>query len=116
MNLTEAKAKLEKYGQEHVLKYYDELSEAQKEALLEQIAATDMSILDSCRHGRNWQRRVLSVLLLQCSFLRLKRRKKNLRKSVWMRFVPERWELCCLRAVWEQGLDLIIRRACTMWD
>lgn len=50
MNLTEAKAKLEKYGQEHVLKYYDELSEAQKEALLEQIAATDMSILDSCRH------------------------------------------------------------------
>ncbi len=50
MNLTEAKAKLEKYGQEHVLKYYDELSEAQKEALLGQIAATDMSILDSCRH------------------------------------------------------------------
>lgn len=50
MNLTEAKEKLEKYGQEHVLKYYDELSEAQKEALLEQIAATDMSILDSCRH------------------------------------------------------------------
>lgn len=50
MNLTEAKAKLEKYGQEHVLKYYDELSEAQKKALLEQIAATDMSILDSCRH------------------------------------------------------------------
>lgn len=50
MNLTEAKAKLEKYGQEHVLKYYDELSETQKEALLEQIAATDMSILDSCRH------------------------------------------------------------------
>lgn len=50
MNLTEAKTKLEKYGQEHVLKYYDELSEAQKEALLEQIAATDMSILDSCRH------------------------------------------------------------------
>lgn len=50
MNLTEAKAKLEKYGQEHVLKYYDELSEEQKEALLEQIAATDMSILDSCSH------------------------------------------------------------------
>ena len=50
MNLTEAKAKLEKYGQEHVLKYYDELSEAQKEALLGRIAATDMSILDSCRH------------------------------------------------------------------
>ena len=110
MNLTEAKAKLEKYGQEHVLKYYDELSEAQKEALLEQIAATDMSILDSCRHREELAKKgVISPLAaMQLS--------KNLRKSVWTRFVPERWELCCLRAVWEQGLDLIIRRACTMWD
>lgn len=50
MTLLQAKEKLEKYGQEHVLKYYDELSEKEKEALLAQIAATDMSILDACRH------------------------------------------------------------------
>ncbi|MCQ2539606.1 MAG: UTP--glucose-1-phosphate uridylyltransferase [Acetatifactor sp.] len=50
MTLTEAKQKLAKYGQEHVLKYYDELSDAQKEALLAQIDATDMSILASCKN------------------------------------------------------------------
>ncbi|MCM1327634.1 MAG: UTP--glucose-1-phosphate uridylyltransferase [Bacteroidales bacterium] len=50
MTLEQAKEKLAKYGQEHVLKYYDELSEEEKKDLLEQIEATDMSILDACRH------------------------------------------------------------------
>ena len=50
MNLEEAKAKLEKYGQMQVLKYYDELDGAQKEALLAQIEATDMSIQENCAH------------------------------------------------------------------
>ncbi len=50
MTLLQAKEKLEKYGQEHVLKYYEELTEAEKAALLEQISATDMSTLESCKH------------------------------------------------------------------
>lgn len=50
MTLSQAQEKLKKYGQEHVLKYYDELAEEAKEALLAQIEATDMSILESCRH------------------------------------------------------------------
>lgn len=50
MTLQQAKEKLAQYGQEHVLKYYDELSEVQKQELLEQIAATDMSILEACKH------------------------------------------------------------------
>lgn len=50
MTLEQAKQKLEQYGQMHVLKYYDELSEVEKQALLEQIEATDMSILDACLH------------------------------------------------------------------
>ncbi len=50
MTLEAAKKKLEKYGQEHVLKYYDELSDAEKEALLTQIEETDMSILASCKN------------------------------------------------------------------
>lgn len=49
MTLEAAKQKLAEYGQEHVLKYYDELSEAEKEALLTQIEETDMSILESYR-------------------------------------------------------------------
>ena len=50
MNLEQAKAKLEKYGQMQVLKYYDELDDAQKAALLAQIDATDMSIQENCAH------------------------------------------------------------------
>ncbi|MBE5884634.1 MAG: UDPGP type 1 family protein [Lachnospiraceae bacterium] len=50
MTLEQAKEKLIKYGQEHVLKYYDELSAQEQQALLEQIEATDMSILAACQH------------------------------------------------------------------
>ncbi len=50
MTLEQAKEKLAKYGQEHVLQYYDELSDTQRQELLKQIDATDMSILESYRH------------------------------------------------------------------
>ena len=39
--------KLSEYGQEHVLRYFDELSESQKADLLSQIESTDMSILSA---------------------------------------------------------------------
>lgn len=45
MTLQEAKLKLEQYGQEHLLQYYKELSEEEKQALLAQIEETDMSVL-----------------------------------------------------------------------
>lgn len=50
MTLEQAKEKLAKYGQEHVLKYYGELTEEEKQGILEQIEATDMSILEACKH------------------------------------------------------------------
>ena len=50
MTLEQAKEKLATYGQEHVLKYYDELSAQEQQVLLEQIEATDMSILAACQH------------------------------------------------------------------
>ena len=50
MTLEQVKEKLAKYGQEHLLKYYDELSAEEKQALLVQIEATDMSVLDACHH------------------------------------------------------------------
>ena len=45
MTFENAKEKLEKYGQAHLLKYYDELSEEDKKDLLEQIEVTDFSVL-----------------------------------------------------------------------
>ena len=50
MTLAQAKEKLEKYGQQHLLKYYEELTADEKEALLAQIEATDMEVLKSCKH------------------------------------------------------------------
>lgn len=47
MELLQAKEKLAKYGQEQVLKFYDELTENEKQGLLTQIEETDMEILAS---------------------------------------------------------------------
>ena len=46
----QAKAKLQTYGQEHVLQYFEELSEEQKSELLTQIEETDFSVVDSYKH------------------------------------------------------------------
>ena len=48
MNYQQAYDKLEKYGQLHVLKYYEELSEQEKEELLTQIEQTDFEVLSLC--------------------------------------------------------------------
>lgn len=45
MTYQEAFEKLEKYGQTHVLQYYDELDEASRAALLAQVGETDFSVL-----------------------------------------------------------------------
>ena len=50
MNLEEAKLKLSKYGQEQILRYFDELSDDEKAALLEQIDKTDMEVLSAIEH------------------------------------------------------------------
>ena len=52
MNYEEALKKLRDYGQEHVLAYYEELTEAEKESLLSQIELTDFSVLASCKGDR----------------------------------------------------------------
>jgi UDP-N-acetylglucosamine/UDP-N-acetylgalactosamine diphosphorylase len=48
MNLEDAKKKLEQFGQQHVLKYYDELTAQEQQELLAQIDATDFSVLKKC--------------------------------------------------------------------
>ena len=47
MNYEAAMSLLEKYGQSHILNYYNELDEQQKNSLLEQIENIDFSILDA---------------------------------------------------------------------
>ena len=45
MNLEEARQKLEKYNQGHLLKYYSTLPEAEQAVLLQQISKTDLSVV-----------------------------------------------------------------------
>lgn len=51
MDINTIKRKLEKYGQTHLLKYYDELSEDERKELLTQIEETDFSVVELCENG-----------------------------------------------------------------
>ncbi len=63
MTLEQAQEKLKQYGQEHVLKYYDQLSETERQSLLAQIEETDMSILAACKNrGELTQKGVITPL------------------------------------------------------
>lgn len=50
MNLQEARQKLARYSQEHVLKYYDTLSASEQQSLLTQIDETDFSVVNKITH------------------------------------------------------------------
>ncbi len=62
MNYKEAYEKLEKYGQLHVLKYYDELSEIEKGTLLKQIEELDFGILKYSKENTTNQKGEISPL------------------------------------------------------
>ena len=49
MNLNDAKKKLADLGQEHLLRWFDELSDTEQESLLDQIDALDPTLLDVFR-------------------------------------------------------------------
>lgn len=44
--MNEAKAILKEYGQEQLLRFYDELSDTEKKELLDQIKSTDFSVIE----------------------------------------------------------------------
>ncbi|MCR5020536.1 MAG: UTP--glucose-1-phosphate uridylyltransferase [Ruminococcus sp.] len=61
--MPEASIKLAEFEQEHLLKYYDTLSEERKNALLDQIENTDLSVISHITDfGRNDSRGVFSPL------------------------------------------------------
>lgn len=57
MNFKEALEKLDKYGQGHLLKYYDEISETEKMALLSDIEKLDLSFIDIFNESKNTDER-----------------------------------------------------------
>ena len=63
MTYREAEEKLNKWGQQHVLQYFDELSETEKTELLEQIELTDFSVIEQGKTGEAAKKGVISPLV-----------------------------------------------------
>ena len=57
MDYQEAFEKLEKYGQTHLLRYYDELEKSERESLLQQIEKTDFSVVESMEEQADLKKR-----------------------------------------------------------
>lgn len=76
MNYQEAYEKLEKYGQLHVLQYYEELTEGEKEALLQQIEDTDMEMLALCAHKQELNPRGKITPLAAMQLLEIEEKKE----------------------------------------
>ena len=51
MNYNEAFEKLKEFGQEHVLRFYDELNDNEKNELLSQIERTDFTVIEQAAEG-----------------------------------------------------------------
>lgn len=62
MDYTEAYEKLERCGQQHVLAYYEELQEEERQRLLHQIAETDFGMLKYCKNNTTNQKGKISPL------------------------------------------------------
>jgi UDP-N-acetylglucosamine/UDP-N-acetylgalactosamine diphosphorylase len=62
MNQQEATLKLQAYGQEHVLRFYDTLPPQQQAALLQQIQRLDLSVLDQLKTASETERGTFSPL------------------------------------------------------
>ena len=66
MDYNQAYEKLEKYGQQHVLKYYGELTEGQQQTLLGQIEASDFENLKYCKDNTtNRKGKITSLAAMQ---------------------------------------------------
>jgi len=66
MNYENALKKLEQYNQTQLLRYYDELSETEKQNLLLQIEETDFSVIDGLNHkGENSKGKITPMASMQ---------------------------------------------------
>ena len=112
MNLQEAKDKLHKAGQEQVLRYYEELSEEQKEALLKQIEDTDFSILDAVKDGKKEPQKGVITPLAAMQLKEIEEKKTQFRETGLQAIREGKVGAVLLAGGREPGLDPTIRREC----
>ena len=73
MTLDEAKNKLTQYDQMHVLKFFDKLSDAEKEELLTQIYETDFSGINGKKAGEGDERLITPIDVFSLSDIKSKK-------------------------------------------
>ena len=125
MTYQQAYDKLASYGQLHVLRYYDELTPREQEALLAQIDELDFAQLAACKHREELSRRgkITPLSAMQLSEIEANRQaftEEGLRTiragKDCGRSGPARWARCFWRAAWGRGLAPTPPRASTISD
>lgn len=81
MELSKVKALLKEHNQEHLLKYYEELDEASKAALIEQIKAVDFSVLKLIEEKNIKQKRGVIEPIDICSMEEIEAKKDSFYKT-----------------------------------
>lgn len=115
ITLSQAKEKLEKYGQPHVLKYFEELSETEKAALLAQIETSDMNVIDSCRHQEELLQRGVITPLAAMQLPEIQANRESFTATGLEAIRAGRVGAVLLAGAWEQGLARMSLKVHTMW-
>ena len=120
MNLEQARQKLEKYGQLHVLDYYEELTDEQKQELLKQIDETDFSVIRYAEnpHGNQVRGKITPLGAMEIS--EIEKNKEHFTEGIKSILPRQDLKLCAsrrseryfLRAAWVQGSDPTTLNAC----
>lgn len=111
MTYEEAKNYLSKFGQEHILKCYDELSPAEQASLLAQIDLIDLSVLENLDNANNISsKRGKFEPLGAATIDDIAANSESYERQVWRRSGPERLPLFFLQADREHVSDSISRR------
>ena len=116
MTYEEAKNYLSKFGQEHILKCYDELSPAEQASLLAQIDLIDLSVLENLDNANKISSKrgkfePLGAATIDDIALPTA---NPMKRQVWRRSGPERLPLFFLQADREHVSDSISRRECSI--
>lgn len=77
MDYQEAFEKLEKYGQTHLLRYYDELEKSERESLLQQIEKTDFSVVESMEEQADLKKRGVITPIVSMQTDEIKKNKEQ---------------------------------------
>ena len=113
MNYEQALDKLTKYGQQHLLRFYGELNEAQKKRLLSQIEATDFEVLSSMDAMHKAERgRIAPLEAMQLP--EIEKKKEQFRKTGLDAIRGDKVGAVCLPAEWGQDLVPMLQRVYTI--